>query len=49
MGEKVGIQNLTIVGSEVSLDVKKINGQKAVEVDEGELIFDGNTKIFNLN
>lgn len=47
--QKVGVQNLTIVGSKEPLDDNKITGQSTLEVDDGELIFDGNTKIYNLN
>ena len=48
-GEKKGFQNLTIVGSKESLDVKKIIGQYSIKVNEGELILDEDTKLRNLN
>jgi spermidine synthase len=43
------LQNLIIIGSNNPLDMKKIKGQQAVKVKEGELILDENTKLINLN
>jgi len=48
-GKKGDLQNLTIVGSKNPLDDKKIKGQRIIQVKEGELILDGDTKLKNLN
>ncbi|WP_132011409.1 fused MFS/spermidine synthase [Mesobacillus foraminis] len=43
------LQNLIFIGANDPLDMKKIEGLNDVEVKEGELILDGNTKLMNLN
>lgn len=47
--DKKGIQNLTFVASKSKFDKNKIKQQKLLQIGDGEIILDENTKLRNVN